>query len=416
MQWQSSQLRQFYSAFLISELGNFSARVTLAVIIYDLTGSSVSLAASFLVTKLPTLLLGNPIGAFVQRMNAKHVMVVSDCCALVLFIGLAFWYHILGPIGTMCGFFCAYVLIAVFDAAKSHCVAVLCPEHKAMNRAVATLAEIIYLTIAVGPFLSGYLIKWFDISAALLFNSATYACSILLIAPLRIPLGVSRFHDAIRGFFRWRSGFGLFENLAIIRRCDVLTQFSALYLLRSITYGLFNAIVPVLALRHLHIGSAGLGQYFLFSCLGGLVGARIYKVWVKLNVPTAGPLQVCYVALMSLIEAIALALCTAATTSWGFYLAGFLSSIPMLLVETRIDFLFLYKAPSGQQSSLRAFQQFIKAAGFTIGIFFAIALAPHVTSRFVPLLMFCGLILPLLAFAVNPWSLQKTYDTLLAHK
>lgn len=390
-------LTQFYAAYLISNLGNFAARLTMAVMIYALTGSPASLAASFVVTRLPTLLFGNAMAAFVRRMPAKGVMIVTDALALLLFAGLAMTYQRIGATWTVVAFGLGYVLTGLFDAAKAEVLAQLCPEPEQLNRAAATRAELTYVALACGPWVAGWLIEQYDIRAALLFNSATFACSLCLIVPLRVAAAAPQWRQAIRAACHWRGAFGLLENVAMIRQSSQMVRFSCFYLARSITYGLFNALIPVVALHQLSITGEGLGRYFFLSCVGAACGARVYKTWVKLRVPIAGPRQLWYLALTSVVEATALAACLSATRPAQLYLAGFCFSVPMLLVETRIDFLFLHCAPTHAKSAMNACQQFIKSLGFTIGTLLAVAVVVHVSGWVLPLLLIPGILLPLVA-------------------
>ncbi|MBI4238737.1 MAG: MFS transporter [Deltaproteobacteria bacterium] len=395
-------LTQFYAAYLISNLGNFAARLTLAVIVYSLTGNPVSLAASFIVTKLPTLLFGNAIAVLVRHLPAKAVLIVSDALALLLFITLAFSYRAIGTTGTILVFGCGYVLTGCFDAAKADVVATLCPDRARLNRAAATLAEILYVALACGPLLAGILIERGGIQSALLFNAATYAGSLVLIAPLRMASRPAPWREALRRATRWRSAFGFTENLATIRRTPLLSQCSLFYLARSVTYGLFNALVPVVALHQLRMQGAGLGTFSFIACIGAVVGARIYKSWVQLRVPAEGAGQLWYLGLASCGEAVALAWCIGATQPAVWYAAGFCFSVPMLLIEARIDFLYLHLAPPQTKGAMQACQQFIKALGFTGGTGIAILVTAHMATWVLPWLMLPGILLPLLAFAGTP--------------
>ena len=212
-----SPLQRILWAYLISNLGTFAARLALAVIIYDLTGSKASLAASFIVTKLPIVLFGNALGRIASVLNQKKLMLMADACSALLFIGLAIFYRTLGPIWTALAFFLSYVLLSLFDAAKSHYVTHLTKTSDELNYTVATLSELLYIAIALGPFMAGHLTDRFGVTSVLLFNSLSFLISITFIwslpdAPVRATA-----ISAIRKGLHWRGAWSIVNNLRIIR-------------------------------------------------------------------------------------------------------------------------------------------------------------------------------------------------------
>ncbi|MBI2346316.1 MAG: MFS transporter, partial [Deltaproteobacteria bacterium] len=254
-----SDLRRVFLAYLVSNLGNFSARLTLAVIIYDLTGNTASLAASFIVVKLPMVIFGNALGRMGSFLNQRRVLMVADSVSIVLFTCLAFSYKWIGPFWTAACFFVSYVIASLFDSAKAHYIARISPTKEELNYAVATIAEIIYIAVALGPFIGGYLIEWLNVSAVLLFNSATFAISILYVRRLADVPARMKFWRALLSAFRVTDGWGIGHNFRIVRSHALLSRFTVFFACRSITYGLINAITPVIALAKLGLGSAGLG-------------------------------------------------------------------------------------------------------------------------------------------------------------
>jgi MFS family permease len=76
---------KFWTGQTISTLGSSFTSFALPVLIFNLTGSSLNLALTVVATVLPYLLFGLVIGAWVDRVNRKRVMMVTDLArALVI--------------------------------------------------------------------------------------------------------------------------------------------------------------------------------------------------------------------------------------------------------------------------------------------------------------------------------------------
>ncbi len=393
---QTKDIRRIFWAYLISSIGNFSARITLAMIIYELTGSHASLAASFIVTKLPIAIFGNALGKLAQQLNAKKVLIVCDGIGIILFLILAYTYKIIGPLGSCVIFFFSYALTSLFDSAKSKVIVNLSPKQADLNYTVATISEIIYFAIAVGPFVSGYIIKFFDIKTVLFFNSMTFLLSILFLLKIQIKDVSSTIVHAIKTSFHPKHMLGILDNISIIRKNNRLIQMSWVYGIRCLMYGMFNALIPVFGLMHYKVDSAGLGYYFLFSCLGGMLGATLYKRLIGRTLLSQNSSQISYLTYFTIIEAIFITISISTDFYFIFLIFGFLQSIPMLLIECRIDFIFLNDAPVDAKSSIRGFQFSLKSMSFSLGILLSIPLSIYVGEKIISLIIFSILIISMI--------------------
>jgi MFS family permease len=74
----SSDFWKFWTGQTISTLGSSFTSFALPLLIFKLTGSSLNLALTVTATVLPYLLFGLVIGAWVDRVNRKRLMVVTD--------------------------------------------------------------------------------------------------------------------------------------------------------------------------------------------------------------------------------------------------------------------------------------------------------------------------------------------------
>lgn len=74
----SADFWKFWAGQTISNLGSSFTAFALPLLVYNLTGSAMNLAISSAATFLPYLLFGLVIGAWVDRLNRKRLMIVAD--------------------------------------------------------------------------------------------------------------------------------------------------------------------------------------------------------------------------------------------------------------------------------------------------------------------------------------------------
>src|SRR4051812_6774797 len=81
----SADFWKFWAGQTISNLGSSFTDFALPLLIFKLTGSALNLAIASATTFLPYLLFGLPIGAWVDRVDRKRLMIITDLLrALVL--------------------------------------------------------------------------------------------------------------------------------------------------------------------------------------------------------------------------------------------------------------------------------------------------------------------------------------------
>src|SRR5215470_12188241 len=69
---------KFWTGQTISNLGSSFTAFALPLLVFKLTGSALNLALSTAATYLPYLLFGLLIGAWVDRVDRKRLMIVAD--------------------------------------------------------------------------------------------------------------------------------------------------------------------------------------------------------------------------------------------------------------------------------------------------------------------------------------------------
>jgi MFS family permease len=260
---RAGSFRLLFVATLGSGVGTWMATIALTVDVKDRTDSTWWVSALFIVTFLPSVIVGLAAGPLIDRLSRKKLVVASDVIRLGVFAALPFVHAPLAIIvlaavaGIANSFFRPAVLAGlpnlVEDVDLAHGTSLL----QATDWAAATLGPVLggALTAASGP----DVVYW--------INAATFAFSALLV--LRIPTRFLQSEQAItRG--HWRD---LLDGLTAFRRGSAM--FAALFAFgfAMLAIGLINVSEIFLAERALHRGAFGYGMLWAATGLGLVIGS-----------------------------------------------------------------------------------------------------------------------------------------------
>ena len=170
--------RLIWSASIISQLGDWSARLALALLVLERSGSAVTVGIVGVLFTVPWLGIGQALTAWSTRFPRKLVLVASDG-----FRGVAFILIVLGELSTplllvVVGL--AALADPVFEATKSAFVVEIVPKDE--------YAEAIKITHAanqaaslIGYAAGGVLVGFLGAESTLVLNGASFLLSALLI-------------------------------------------------------------------------------------------------------------------------------------------------------------------------------------------------------------------------------------------
>jgi MFS family permease len=172
--------RRLWAAQLISELGDWVARLALSVLVYSRTGSPALAGAVVAVSLLPWLGPGQLLAAAAERWPRRRVLIVADLtragafavAAAPLPMPVLFGLVFLGGLAT-----------PPFEAARSALRPEIVPP-RLFGAAVAVTGITNDLTVALGYLTGGALLVMIDAEAALLCNAGSFCLSALLLAGL----------------------------------------------------------------------------------------------------------------------------------------------------------------------------------------------------------------------------------------
>jgi MFS family permease len=255
--------RLLFTATLGSGVGTWMATIALTVDVKDKTNSTWWVSGLFIVTFLPTVVIGLVAGPLVDRLSRRRLLVVSDLVRLGVFVALPFEDRpelilVLAAVaGVANSFFRPAVLAGVPN---------LVDEHE-LASASSLLQATDWFAAAIGPVAGGALVSATGTHAVYWINAATFLFSAFLIA--RIP---ARYLQSEQGLTRghWRD---LREGLDAFRRSQALRTVLFGFGFAMLAAGLVNVSEIFLATRSLHSNAFGYGLLWTATGVGLVAGS-----------------------------------------------------------------------------------------------------------------------------------------------
>jgi MFS family permease len=186
----SADFWKFWAGQTISNLGSSFTDFALPLLIFKLTGSALNLAIASATTFLPYLLFGLPIGAWVDRVDRKRLMIVTDLLRAMLLVSipllaafdsLAVWWIYLA------GFLISTLTIG-FNSAEFAAIPSLVKHDantgEALVRANGRIQASYSAATVAGPLLAGLLVAVASLPVLLAIDAFSFiisAASLLLI-------------------------------------------------------------------------------------------------------------------------------------------------------------------------------------------------------------------------------------------
>lgn len=177
---------KFWTGQAISNLGTSVTAFALPLLTFKLTGSAVNLALATAATFLPYLLFGLIIGAWVDRLNRKRVMIIVDCLqalviasiplAAVLGVLSVWWIYAVGFITSTLGI--------AFQAAEFAAIPSLVNQNDLVT-ANGRIQASYSAAMVIGPLLAGALVALMPLEDLLLIDAGSFLVSALALALIR---------------------------------------------------------------------------------------------------------------------------------------------------------------------------------------------------------------------------------------
>lgn len=182
----SGDFWRFWAGQTVSNLGNSITTFAVPLIIFELTGSALNLGLAVVAQMLPYLLFGLVIGAWVDRVDRKRLMIAADVArALVIatipLLALAdrlevWWVYAVAFVN-------ATISIA-FDSAQFAAIPALVPTDDLVTANGRIQASFSAATV-LGPLLAGALIAVMPVEEIFLLDAGTFAASAVCLTLVR---------------------------------------------------------------------------------------------------------------------------------------------------------------------------------------------------------------------------------------
>jgi len=261
----AASFRLLFLATLGSGVGTWMATIALTADVTDRTHSPWWVSALFIVTFLPSVIVGLVAGPLVDRLSRKRLIVAADVVRIGVFVALPFTSSALAIIalaavaGVANSFFRPAVLAGVPNLIAKEDLAHGTSLLQATDWAAATL----------GPILGGVIVSVSGPNLVYWLNAVTFLFSVLLL--LRIPARLLQSEQAItRG--HWRD---LADGLGAFRRSAAMLTVIVAFGFAMLATGLINVSEIFLAERALHRGAFGYGLLWTATGAGLVVGSLV---------------------------------------------------------------------------------------------------------------------------------------------
>lgn len=262
--------RRLFLAHATSRSGDAFNTVALVVLVFELTGSGVGVAATVVFEVLPIILLGPIAGVAADRYPRRHVMVVADVGRATL-VGVLALAHGEVALAYAVAFGMSLGTI-LFNPAASSLVPDVVADDELVEANTALWTVAVSAQIVLAP-LAGALIGWAGVGVAFGINALSYVGSALFLRGIDVAHRSSS--TAVVG---WRA---VREGVAVVGRVPLLRRLAMVQVLASLSAGATSGLLVVLAADRLDVGPSGFGA--LLACIGGgaALGPLVLRRWIR---------------------------------------------------------------------------------------------------------------------------------------
>lgn len=275
----SSDFWKFWAGQTVSNLGTSVTSFAVPLLIYELTGSALNLGLASAVTMLPYLLFGLMIGAWVDRVDRKRLMIAADVGRAIVigsvpllaaFDALSIWW-VYGV-----GFVNSTISIA-FDSAQFAAIPSLVPTDDLVTANGRIQASFSAATV-IGPLLAGAMIAVMPVEDIFLVDAVSFVGSGVLLSTIRRSFNQV---ERERGTTTIRQE--VVEGLRYVWNHPVLRNISIMMALVNFFGSTTYAQLVLFAKERLHADDTRIGILFAADAAGvvliSLLAGQLRKRW-----------------------------------------------------------------------------------------------------------------------------------------
>lgn len=263
--------RLLWSAQVLSDFGDNLTFFTLLILIQRLTGSTVALAGLMVAIALPTLFFGTVAGVYVDRIDRKRAMLVSDLLRAIIVLGFLFVRSAeMVPLIYLVGFAQAAIGTVFNPARAAFLPAVVGEERLLAANSVSQTSRIVFNLLGTGA--AGVLAAMGDsLAPAFILDSLTFFTSFLLISRIRTS-GEPERHEVTRVSTELAAGFKVMVRSRPLRA--VLVSLSV----TMFGLGAVNVLFVPFLIDDLAVSAAFLGAVEASQVIGLVISGTFVAV------------------------------------------------------------------------------------------------------------------------------------------
>jgi MFS family permease len=280
--WRSLRHRNFRLYFggqSISLIGTWMTRLATSWLVYRLTGSAFLLGVVGFAGQIPTFLFAPFAGVWIDRLNRRQVLLVTQILAMIQSLALAVLTlagHI--NIHEIIGLSAFQGLINAFDMPARQAFLVQMVEDKQdLGNAIALNSSMVNLARLLGPSLAGAVIALSGEGYCFLIDGVSYIAVIASLLAMRLQSGIVK-PTVDSMLAQLKEGWAYVSGFAPVR--TILLLFAMV----SLMGWPFTVLMPIFAGRILKGGPHTLG--FLMGAVG--IGALVSAVSLALRKSVLG--------------------------------------------------------------------------------------------------------------------------------
>lgn len=282
---QTSRKRKgnFWKYWLGQTISNLGSSITLFVLpllVYQLTGSALNLGISSAANMLPYLLFGLFLGAWIDRVNRKRLMILADIGRALLIatipllasLGLLsiWWIYVIG--------FLQSTLTICFDTSEFAAIPSLVEQDDLVTANGRIQASYSAASI-LGPILAGSLIAFLPLSSLLWLDALSFLCSSGSIVLVTQSFNLSRDPQTIQKHILQ----DIKEGLRYVLGHPVLRNISLMMAMVNFVSATYNAQLVLFARERLQASAFQIGLLYASGSIGvvalSLLAGSLRKRW-----------------------------------------------------------------------------------------------------------------------------------------
>lgn len=255
-----------WSADFVSTMGSALTSLAAGILVFQLTGSAMSVGLILIATAVPSLLVGLVAGVFVDRYDRKKIMVASDLLRAVLVLLIPILY----PYGI--GWLYVLVILAsaidkFFRPAHESVLPETAPDEE-LAAANSFMAISSFGSTAIGFAASGLIASAASINWAFWLDSLTFLLSAVFVLLMSVPKVEAQTQTSVKNVVQ-----NLQEGGKFLFGTPILRSSFVVGILIFISFGLANALLLPFAIRALGADEFVYGIQEGLTSLGFVIGS-----------------------------------------------------------------------------------------------------------------------------------------------